>query len=131
MKLIDADAINFEDMCDCCPSADCGDCPSPEGFASWLKKQPTAYDPDKIVEQLEEYKNLECDDPNEDIDEEVEDAEELYDLGRSQGKLEAYLILIAVVLHTFGVGLNVAAEGFKEYIGSIVVIVISIVVLIV
>lgn len=56
MKLIDADAINFEDMCDCCPSADCGDCPGPEGFASWLKKQPTAYDPDKIVEQLEESK---------------------------------------------------------------------------
>lgn len=54
MKLIDADAINFEDMCDCCPSADCGDCPGPEGFASWLKKQPTAYDPDKIVEQLKQ-----------------------------------------------------------------------------
>lgn len=54
MKLIDADAINFEDMCDCCPGVDCGDCPGPEGFASWLKKQPTAYDPDKIVEQLEE-----------------------------------------------------------------------------
>ena len=41
------------------------------------------------------------------------------------------LLLIAVVLHTFGVGLNVAAEGFKEYIGSLVVIVISVVVLIV
>lgn len=54
MKLIDADAINFEDMCDCCPSADCGDCPGPKGFASWLKKQPTAYDPDKIVEQLKQ-----------------------------------------------------------------------------
>lgn len=53
MKLIDADAINFEDMCDCCPSADCGDCPGPKGFASWLKKQSTAYDLDKIVEQLE------------------------------------------------------------------------------
>ena len=60
MKLIDADAINFEDMCDCCPSADCGDCPGPEGFASWLKKQPTAYDPDKIVEQLEELKYKPC-----------------------------------------------------------------------
>lgn len=41
------------------------------------------------------------------------------------------LLLIAVVLHTFGVGLNVAVEGFKEYISSFVVIVISIVVLIV
>ena len=41
------------------------------------------------------------------------------------------LLLIAVVLHAFGVGLNVATEGFKEYVGNLVVIVISIVVLIV
>lgn len=57
MRLIDADAINFEDICDCCPSADCGDCPGPEGFASWFKKQPTAYDIDKVVKQLEEKLN--------------------------------------------------------------------------
>ena len=62
-----------------------------------LRSQPTAYDIDKVAEQLEEYKNLECDDIDDDIDEEVEDAEELYDIGRSQGRLEAYLNAIEIV----------------------------------
>ena len=60
---------------------------------AWNRREPI----DKIVEQLEKYKELECDDIDEDIDEAVEDAEELYDIGRSQGRLEAYLNAIEIV----------------------------------
>lgn len=50
---------------------------------------PTAYDIDWVVDQLEKFKELECGDTKEDI--------ELYELGRSQGKLEAYLNAIEIV----------------------------------
>ena len=54
MRLIDADKLKREDLCDICLSADCGDCFSDKNFEDWIASQPTAYDPDKIVEQLEE-----------------------------------------------------------------------------
>lgn len=56
MRLIDADKLKREDLCDICLSADCGDCFSNKNFEDWIASQPTAYDPDKIVEQLEEQK---------------------------------------------------------------------------
>lgn len=54
MRLIDADKLTREDLCDICNSADCANCFSDKAFEQWIASQPTAYDSDKIVEQLEE-----------------------------------------------------------------------------
>lgn len=57
MRLIDADKLKREDLCEICLSADCGDCFSNKNFEDWITSQPTAYDPEKVVEQLKaEYK---------------------------------------------------------------------------
>lgn len=59
MRLIDADKLNINDMCDHCRSACCGDCIGNDDFVKWIESQPTAYDPDKIVDQLKvEYKPI-------------------------------------------------------------------------
>lgn len=89
MRLINADKLKREDLCEICLSADCGDCFSDKNFAEWIASQPTVYDIDKIVQQLEGFKELECGDTDDDI--------ELYELGRSQGKLEAYLNAIEII----------------------------------
>ena len=54
MRLIDADELKREDLCDFCNSADCANCFSDKAFEEWIASQPTAYDIDKVVEQLEE-----------------------------------------------------------------------------
>lgn len=53
MRLIDADSLNREDLCDVCNSADCANCFSNDAFEEWIQMQPTAYDIDKVVEQLD------------------------------------------------------------------------------
>ena len=71
-RLIDANKLNREDLCNLCRSADCANCFSDEAFEKWITTQPTAYDIDKVVEQLEEMQNFEertgkcyCPDANE------------------------------------------------------------------
>lgn len=59
--------------------------------------QPTAYDPDKVVERLEELKKAEQD-RSDDCDEDGNgDAEQIYDDGRSQGRFEAFGKAIEIV----------------------------------
>ena len=54
MRLIDADKLNRDDLCNICKSADCSNCFADEDMQQWIDKQPTVYDIDKVVEQLEE-----------------------------------------------------------------------------
>ena len=58
MRLIDANKLKVEDLCDICKSADCSNCFSDNDFEQWLNDQPTAYDIDKVVEQLEKELKL-------------------------------------------------------------------------
>ena len=67
------------------------------GFQSVIDVQPTAYDPDKVVEQLEKLKKAEQD-RSDDCDEDgYGDGEQIYDDGRSQGKFEAFGKAIEIV----------------------------------
>lgn len=62
-----------------------------------IEAQPTAYDPDKVVERLEELKKAEQD-RSDDCDEDGNgDAEQIYDDGRSQGRFEAFGKAIEIV----------------------------------
>lgn len=62
-----------------------------------LSYQPTAYNPDKVVEQLEKLKKVEQD-RSDDCDENgCGDAEQIFDDGRSQGRFEAFAKAIAIV----------------------------------
>lgn len=56
---------------------------------------PTAYDIDKVVEQLKELKAQDYDDSDEEP--EWEDIENVYEDGRSQGRYEAYHRAIEIV----------------------------------
>ena len=56
MRLIDADKLKREDLCEICLSADCGDCFSDKNFEEWIASQPTTYDVESVIEQLEDYK---------------------------------------------------------------------------
>lgn len=52
-----------------------------------IAQQPTAFDKEKVIEELVELRQKEyCDDD----DEASIDGEEIYDRGRSQGRFEAY-----------------------------------------
>lgn len=52
-----------------------------------IAQQPTAFDKEKVIEELVELRQKEyCDDD----DETSIDGEEIYDRGRSQGRFEAY-----------------------------------------
>ena len=56
-RLINANKLDREDLCDVCGCAYCADCFSDENFEEWIKNQPTAYDIDKVVERLEEERD--------------------------------------------------------------------------
>lgn len=81
MRLIDADEF--------CRYTDehCQD-----GFADlWkelIRRQPTAFDKAKVIEELVELRQMEYNDYDEES--ETMDGEEIYDEGRSQGRFEAY-----------------------------------------
>ena len=60
-----------------------------------LRSQPTAYDSDKVVNQLKELKAQDYDDSDEAP--EWEDIENVYEDGRSQGRYEAYYNAIEIV----------------------------------
>ena len=60
-------------------------------------EMPTAYDPDKVAEQLEKLKKAEQD-RSDDCDEDgCGDGEQIYDDGRSQGRFEAFGKAIEIV----------------------------------
>ena len=65
--------------------------------ASVIDAQPTAYDPDKVVEQLEELKKAEQNKPDNCDENGFGDGEQIYDDGRSQGRCEAFREAIKIV----------------------------------
>lgn len=62
-----------------------------------IDAQPTAYDPDKVVEQLEKLKKAEQDRPDDCDEDGCGDGEQFYDDGRSQGRYEAFGKAIQIV----------------------------------
>lgn len=62
-----------------------------------INNMPTAYDPDKVVEQLEKLKKAEQDRPDDCDEDGCGDGEQIYDDGRSQGRYEAFSKAIEIV----------------------------------
>lgn len=62
-----------------------------------INNMPTAYDPDKVVEQLEKLKKAEQDRPDDCDEDGCGDGEQIYDGGRSQGRFEAFGKAIQIV----------------------------------
>lgn len=58
---------------------------------------PTAYDTDKVVEQLGKLKKAEQDRPDDCDEDGCGDGEQIYDDGRSQGRYEAFSKAIEIV----------------------------------
>lgn len=94
MRLIDADALKKDLKL---VTLSNGTLVNTNAVLYLLEEYPTAYDPDKIVEQLKELKKAEQD-RSDDCDEDGNgDAEQIYDDGRSQGKFEAFGKAIEIV----------------------------------
>lgn len=68
-----------------------------EKWIDSVRKAPTAYDPDKVVEQLEELKKAEQNKPDNCDENGFGDGEQIYDDGRSQGRFEAFGEAIKIV----------------------------------
>ena len=66
-------------------------------IASINDAQPTAYDVDKVVEQLEELQKAEQNRPDNCDENGFGDGEQIYDDGRSQGRCEAFGEAIKIV----------------------------------
>lgn len=62
-----------------------------------IDRIPTAYDIDKVVEQLEKLKKAEQDRPDDCDEDGCGDGEQIYDDGRSQGRYEAFGKAIQIV----------------------------------
>lgn len=62
-----------------------------------IDAQPTAYDPDKVVQQLGKLKKAEQDRPDDCDEDGCGDGEQIYDDGRSQGRYEAFGKAIEIV----------------------------------
>ena len=52
LKLIDANKLKRDDLCDICKSADCSNCFTDEDFEQWINNQPIAYDINKSIREL-------------------------------------------------------------------------------
>lgn len=88
-RLIDSDVFEKSVMF--------GDAEDMQDVIYALREFPTAYDMDKVVEQLEELKKAEQD-RSDDCDEDGNgDAEQIYDDGRSHGRFEAFGKAIEIV----------------------------------
>lgn len=68
-----------------------------KAILDFIDSQPTAYDPDKVVEQLEKLKKAERDRPDDCDEDGCGDGEQIYDDGRSQGRYEAFGKAIQIV----------------------------------
>ena len=62
-----------------------------------IEAQPTAYDVDKVVEQLGKLKKAEQGRPDDCDEDGCGDGEQIYDGGRSQGRYEAFSKAIEIV----------------------------------
>lgn len=62
-----------------------------------INNMPTAYDPDKVVEQLEKLKKAEQNRPDDCDEDGYGDGEQIYDDGRIQGRFEAFGKAIKIV----------------------------------
>ena len=60
-----------------------------------IKEQPTAFNKEKVIDELVELRQIEYNDSDEEP--ELLDGEEIYDEGRSQGRFEAYHRAIEIV----------------------------------
>lgn len=60
-----------------------------------IEDQPTAFDKEKVIEELVELRQREYNDSDEES--ETMDGEEIYDEGRSKGRFEAYRRTIGIV----------------------------------
>lgn len=88
MRLIDADALKKQIHCAYSDDLE---------ILEKIDAQPTAYDPDKVVEQLEKLKKAEQDRPDDCDEDGCGDGEQIYDDGRSQGRYEAFSKAIEIV----------------------------------
>ena len=88
-RLIDADAFERSVMF--------GDAEDMQDVIYALREFPTAYDPDKVVEQLGKLKKAEQDRPDDCDEDGCGDGEQIYDDGRSQGRFEAFGKAIQIV----------------------------------
>lgn len=88
MRLIDADALKKQIHCAYSDDLE---------ILEKIDEQPTACDPDKVLEHLEKLKKAEQD-RSDDCDENgCGDGEQIYDDGRSQGRFEAFAKAIEIV----------------------------------
>lgn len=88
-KLIDADNLVFNDRQ--------YNSSQKKAILDFIDAQPTAYDPDKVVEQLKKLKKAEQNRPDDCDENECGDGEQIYDDGRSQGRFEAFGKAIEIV----------------------------------
>lgn len=68
-----------------------------KAILDFIDSQPTAYDPDKVVEQLGKLKKAEQDRPDDCDEDGYGDGEQIYNDGRSQGRYEAFGKAIEIV----------------------------------
>lgn len=68
-----------------------------KAILDFIDSQPTAYDPDKVLEQLGKLKKAEQDRPDDCDEDGCGDGEQIYDDGRSQGRYEAFGKAIQIV----------------------------------
>lgn len=66
-------------------------------FINCVNEQPTVFDVDKVVEQIEELKKAEQNRPDNCDENGFGDGEQIYDDGRSQGRFEAFGEAIKIV----------------------------------
>lgn len=97
MRLIDADKL-IEVLHESLE----GDCDLREdyefmGIDDFINAQPTAYDVDKVLEELGRLKETEQNREDECDEEGYGDAEQIYSDGESRGKFKAYIKAIKVV----------------------------------
>ena len=96
MRLIDADKLYDWVRTECNPyGKPTIDFESGNRMLDIIKRMPTAFDKEKVIEELVELRQKEYSDSDEDF--ETIDGEEIYDEGRSQGRFEAYHTAIKIV----------------------------------
>lgn len=89
MRLIDADKLVFNGRQ--------YNSSQMKAILDFMDAQTTAYDPDKVVTQLEELRKVEQDRPDDCDEDGCGDGEQIYDDGRSQGRYEAFGKAIQIV----------------------------------
>ena len=94
MRLIDADALK-KDLKSVTLSN--GTLVNTNAVLYLLEEYPTAYDVDKVVEQLGKLKKAEQDRPDDCDEDGYGDGEQIYNDGRSQGRYEAFGKAIEIV----------------------------------